>query len=82
MIGGQQRAAQKPRLSARLTEAETGRLVWSGHFEADLGDVSAFQDDAAAMTVAQLAVQTAPPRGPGDRGGRRAGRTRQRLINA
>jgi adenylate cyclase len=55
--GGLQRSGTKLRLRAELSEAESGRVVWSDRYSGSLGDVFEFQDDVTAMIAARLAVQ-------------------------
>lgn len=47
------------RISASLTDAETGRLRWSQHFDGTLDDIFDFQEEVSRSIVAQLEPQLA-----------------------
>ena len=55
--GGLQHRGTSLRLRVELTEAASGRVVWSDRYSGDLGDVFEFQDDVTAMIASRLAVQ-------------------------
>jgi TolB-like protein/class 3 adenylate cyclase/Tfp pilus assembly protein PilF len=55
--GGLQRDGSKLRLRVELTEAASGRIVWSERYNGTLGDVFEFQDEVTAVIAARLAVR-------------------------
>jgi TolB-like protein/class 3 adenylate cyclase len=55
--GGLQRSGTRLRLRVELSEAGSGRVIWSDRYNGSLGDVFEFQDDVTAMVAARLAVQ-------------------------
>jgi adenylate cyclase len=55
--GGLQRSGIRLRLRVELTEAGSGRVIWSDRYGGSLCDVFEFQDDVTAMIAARLAVQ-------------------------
>jgi adenylate cyclase len=57
LTGGLQRSGSKIRINVQLSEAESGRIIWSDRYSGHLGDVFAFQDDVTAMIAARLAIQ-------------------------
>lgn len=58
LSGGLQRAGSRLRVLARLTEGrQGGRVLWSEHYDGELGDVFAFQDDVTSVITGRLAVQ-------------------------
>ena len=54
--GSVQRAADRVRVNVELTEAATGRNLWSQTYDAEVKDVFAVQDDIARRVVAAAAV--------------------------
>jgi TolB-like protein/Tfp pilus assembly protein PilF len=59
LTGGLQRIGTKLRLRIELTEAESGRVIWSDRYSGILGDVFEFQDDVTGVIAAHLAIQIA-----------------------
>jgi TolB-like protein/class 3 adenylate cyclase/Flp pilus assembly protein TadD len=57
LTGGLQRSGAKIRLRVELTEAASGKVIWSDHYKGDLEDIFAFQDEVTAMIAARLAIQ-------------------------
>jgi adenylate cyclase len=57
LTGGLQRSGTRLRLRVELTEAGTGRVIWSDRYAGNLGDLFAFQDDVTATIAARLAIQ-------------------------
>jgi adenylate cyclase len=57
LTGGLQRSGTNLRLRVELSEAESGRVVWSDRYSGTLGDVFEFQDDVTAVIAARLAIQ-------------------------
>jgi TolB-like protein/Flp pilus assembly protein TadD len=55
--GSIRRSGNRVRVSAELTEATTGRHVWSEVYDAELGDIFAVQDDIAKRVVGVAAVK-------------------------
>jgi adenylate cyclase len=55
--GSVRRAADRVRVSAELTEAVTGRHVWSEAYDAEVKDIFAVQDDIARRVVGAAAVK-------------------------
>jgi adenylate cyclase len=55
--GSIRRAADRARVNAGLTEAATGRHVWSEGYDADLKDIFAVQADIARRAVGAVAVK-------------------------
>jgi adenylate cyclase len=57
LLGGSvRRAGDRVRVGIELTEAPTGRLVWSDTYDAKIGDIFAVQDDIARRVVGAAAV--------------------------
>jgi adenylate cyclase len=55
--GGLRKAGNRIRVTAQLVEAETGRHVWAEHYDRDLADIFALQDEITeAVTIALLPV--------------------------
>ncbi|MCC2664961.1 MAG: adenylyl cyclase class-3/4/guanylyl cyclase [Geminicoccaceae bacterium] len=54
--GSVERRGQKLRIRAQLTEALTGRVLWSERFGGQLEDVFDFQDEVIEMVAARLAT--------------------------
>jgi len=52
--GSVRRAGSRVRISARLTEAQSGREIWSERYDRELGDVFALQDEVVGGVVAEL----------------------------
>ena len=52
--GSVRRAGARVRISARLTDAQSGRELWSERWDRELGDVFALQDEVVAGVVAGL----------------------------
>jgi adenylate cyclase len=55
--GSIRRAGSRVRVSAELTEATTGRHVWSETYDAEVDDIFAVQDDIAKRVVGVAAVK-------------------------
>ena len=55
--GGLQRAGSKIRIRFQLTEAESGRVIWSERYSGNMSDIFAFQDDVTAVIAARLSVE-------------------------
>jgi adenylate cyclase len=55
--GSIRRAGNRVRVSAELTEATTGRHVWSESYDAEVDDIFAVQDDIAKRVVGVAAVK-------------------------
>jgi len=55
--GSIRRAGSRVRVSAELTEATTGRHVWSETYDAEVHDIFAVQDDIAKRVVGVAAVK-------------------------
>jgi adenylate cyclase len=55
--GSIRRAGNRARVSAELTEAATGRHVWSEAYDAEVDDIFAVQDDIAKRVVGVAAVK-------------------------
>lgn len=58
--GSVRRGGDRVRISARLTDAETGELLWTERFDRDLSDALAVQDEIAALTAQALEARLAP----------------------
>jgi TolB-like protein/class 3 adenylate cyclase/lipoprotein NlpI len=54
--GSVQRAGDRVRVTVQLTEAATGRNLWSQAYDAELKDIFAVQDDVARRVVGAAAV--------------------------
>src|SRR3990172_13313379 len=55
VVGGSvRRAGPRVRITARLTEARSGREIWSERYDRELGDVFALQDEVVGGVVAGL----------------------------
>ncbi len=52
--GSVRRAGSRVRITARLTEAQSGREIWSERYDRELGDVFALQDEVVGGVVAEL----------------------------
>jgi TolB-like protein/Tfp pilus assembly protein PilF len=55
--GSVRRAGERVRVSAELTEAATGRHVWSEAYDAEVKDIFGVQDDIARRVVGAAAVR-------------------------
>jgi TolB-like protein len=55
--GSIRRAGNRVRVNAELTEAATGRHVWSEAYDAEVDDIFAVQDDIAKRVVGAAAVK-------------------------
>jgi len=55
--GSVRRAGNRVRVSVELTEATTGRHVWSETYDAEVDDIFAVQDDIAKRVVGAAAVK-------------------------
>ncbi len=71
--GGVRAAGSRLRVTARLTDAETGYQLWSERYDRDASDVFALQDDIAAGVVEAVEARLAP--------GERAVRARSQVGN-
>ena len=70
--GGLRRAGNRIRVTTQLVEAETGRHVWAEHYDRDLADIFALQDEiteavttAVAPAIADAEQRRALRRPPG-----------------
>ena len=54
--GSVRRAGNRVRVGVELTEAKTGRLVWSETYDAEVDDIFAVQDNIAKRVVGAAAV--------------------------
>ena len=57
LAGSIRRAGNRVRVSVELTEATTGRLVWSETYDAEVDDIFAVQDKIAKRVVGAAAVK-------------------------
>jgi TolB-like protein len=55
--GSIRRAGNRVRVTAALTEAQTGRQVWSEAYDAEVDDIFAVQDNIAKRVVDAAAVK-------------------------
>jgi adenylate cyclase len=55
--GGLQRSGTKLRLRVELTDAGSGRVIWSDRYSGSLRNVFEFQDDVTTVIASRLAVQ-------------------------
>jgi TolB-like protein len=55
--GSVRRSGDRVRVKAELTDAETGRQLWSEAYDAELKDIFAVQDDIAQRVVGAAAVK-------------------------
>jgi adenylate cyclase len=55
--GSVQKAGDKVRINAQLIEATSGHHLWAEHYNRDLKDLFALQDEIVQILVAQLAVK-------------------------
>ena len=55
--GSVRRAGQRVRITARLADAESGSQLWSEHYDRDLTDIFAVQDEIVHAIVATLPGQ-------------------------
>jgi TolB-like protein/class 3 adenylate cyclase len=55
--GGVRRAGDRVRVNAELTEAATGRIVWSQAYDAEIKDIFAVQEDIAKRVVGAAEVK-------------------------
>src|SRR4029077_17448654 len=55
--GSIRRAGDRIRVTAALTEASTGRQVWSETYNAEVGDIFSVQNDIAKRVVGAAAVK-------------------------
>ena len=58
--GSVQRSGGRIRVSAQLVDASNGFHLWSDHFDRELGDVFAIQDEISRAIAGALEVQLAP----------------------
>ena len=70
--GGLRKAGNRIRVTAQLVEAETGKHVWAEHYDRDLADIFALQDEiteavttAIAPVIADAERQRAARKPPG-----------------
>lgn len=56
VTGSVQRAADRLRINARLTDADSGYQIWADRFDSDLDDIFAVQDEVTHRIVAALEV--------------------------
>jgi len=57
MEGGIQRSADRVRITAQLIDALTGRHIWAEHFERDLQDIFALQDEITMKILTAVRVK-------------------------
>jgi adenylate cyclase len=57
LVGSVRRAGDRVRVNADLTEAATGRHVWSEAYDAEVKDIFSVQDDIARRVVGAAAVR-------------------------
>jgi adenylate cyclase len=81
--GSVRRSANRIRVSAQLIDATTGHHQWADHYDRDLGDVFAVQDDITHKIVVEMRVQVSV----GEKARMLAGRTQsvaawEQLIRA
>jgi TolB-like protein len=58
LLGGSvRRAGDRVRVNVELTDAETGRHLWSETYDAELKDIFALQDDIARRVVGAAAAK-------------------------
>ena len=57
LTGGLQRSGTKLRLRVELTDAGSGRVIWSDRYSGSLRNVFEFQDDVTTVIASRLAVQ-------------------------
>ena len=57
MTGGLQTAGNKLRVHVQLTEAESGRSVWSERFNGTIDDIFEFQDEIASVIASCLSIK-------------------------
>lgn len=57
LTGALRRTGGQVRFDGLLTEAASGRVVWSDRYRGDVGDVFAFQDEVTDLVAARLAVR-------------------------
>jgi TolB-like protein len=62
--GSVQRSAARCRVSAQLVDARKGFHLWSDHYDREVADVFAVQDEISAAIARALAVRLEPPRAP------------------
>ena len=55
--GGVRRSGSKVRVTAQLIEAETDALLWAGHFDSDVGDLLALEDDITRRIAIALGIE-------------------------
>src|SRR5262249_46693570 len=55
--GSIRRAANRVRVSVQLTEASSGRLVWSETYNSEMGDIFGVQETIAKSVVGAAAVE-------------------------
>lgn len=58
--GSVRRGGAKVRISATLTEAQSGQVLWTDRFDRDLADALAVQDEIAELTAEALKSNLAP----------------------
>lgn len=55
--GSLQRSGGQLRIRVQLNQAESGNMIWSEHYDGQLTDIFAFQDDITEQITSLLAVQ-------------------------
>lgn len=58
--GSIQRAGERVRVSARLSDSQTGAQIWADQYDRDLSDLFTIQDAIAGQIVDQLQAQLSP----------------------
>jgi adenylate cyclase len=60
--GSVRRSGNKVRISAQLIECAAQTTLWSAHFDRDLADIFALQDEIAAAVAVALKARFVPPK--------------------
>lgn len=55
--GSVRKAGKRVRVSAELSDASTGQHIWAEHYDRELGDVFAMQDEISQAVIASVAPQ-------------------------
>ncbi len=55
--GSVQRAGDRTRITAQLIDALSGRHLWADHYDRDVGDIFALQDDITQQVMTELEVK-------------------------
>ncbi|MEE8500182.1 MAG: tetratricopeptide repeat protein, partial [Kiloniellales bacterium] len=55
--GSVQRAGDRTRITAQLIDALSGRHLWADHYDRDIGDIFALQDDITQQVMTELEVK-------------------------